>query len=292
MTEFIDSLDQVADRYDALFCDLWGCLHDGYHPFPEAQAALQRFRAAGGTVLLLTNSPRPRHAVERQLARIGVARDAWDEIASSGDAAQAGMIAGAVGHRVFHLGPAHDKAFFEDVSEDIGDPSAIQRVPFEEAEGIVCTGLFDDMTETPADYRLLLMQARTRGLKLLCANPDIVVDRGDKRIFCAGALARDYAEMGGESLYFGKPHPPIYDLAMRRLDRIRPGTDRARILCVGDGISTDIAGALGEDLDSLFLTGGLAAEELEENGAPVPARCREYFRRHGATPRYVAHVLR
>lgn len=292
MTRYIDSLDQIADRYDALFCDLWGCLHNGYDPFPEAVAALQRFRAGGGTVLLLTNSPRPRHAVERQLAKIGVARDAWDEIASSGDAAQAGLIAGVVGRRVFHLGPPHDKAFFTDVSDDVGDPSVVERVSFEEAEGIVCTGLLDDMHETPDDYRLILMQAKQRGLKLLCANPDIVVDRGDKRIWCAGALARDYTEMGGTSLYFGKPHPPIYDLAMRRLDRIRPGTDRTRILCVGDGILTDISGAMGDDLDSLFLTGGLAAGDLEANGQLVPDKVADYYAHHGVMAQWTTHILR
>ena len=190
MTRIIDSLDEVSGPYDALFVDLWGCLHDGYRAFPEAVSALARYRAGGGRVVLLTNSPRPRPAVVRQLGKIGVPRAVWDEIASSGDAAQAAMLAGAVGRRVFHLGPAVDTAFFTDMAEDIaasGPP--VERVALTEAEGIVCTGLLDDETETPEDYRATLLYAKNAGMKLLCANPDIVVDRGTQRIYCAGALA-------------------------------------------------------------------------------------------------------
>ena len=290
MTRLIGSLAEVAGGYDALYVDLWGCLHDGRSAFPAAVAALRAFRAGGGRVVLLTNSPRPAPAVTRQLDRLGVPRDAWDVLASSGDAAQAALAAGAVGRRIWHLGPATDGSFFTDAADDIPGLDAIERVEFADAEGIVCTGLFDDAAETPEDYRVRLMLAKQRGLPLLCANPDIVVDFGDRRVFCAGALAALYTDLGGRSLYFGKPHPPIYDLAARRLERAAGGAvEGARILAIGDGVATDIAGAAGEGIDALFVTGGLAAAEL--GPAPGGAAIAAWLARHGAAPRYAIHRL-
>ena len=179
MTEIIRSLDEIDPGYSALYCDLWGCLHDGVRAFPAAVAALERFRAGGGRVVLLTNSPRPAGDVARQLDMLGAPRSCWDVIVSSGDAAQAAMAAGQFGRRVYHIGPERDLGFFRDAD---GRPFDIERVPLEEAEGIVCTGLFDDRRETPDDYRATILYGKTKGLKLLCANPDIVVDVGDTRI--------------------------------------------------------------------------------------------------------------
>lgn len=267
MTRIIGSLAQIATNYDVLFCDLWGCVHNGIEAYPAAIAALRDFRAGGGRVCLMTNAPRPAAQVQAHFGRLGVPKDAWDVIATSGDAAQDALFAGAVGRRVWHLGPAKDDSFF-DVPAEWADAPLIERVGLDEAEGIVCTGPFHEDSDTPEDYRARLMIARQRGLKLLCANPDIVVDLGERRIYCAGAIAEFYQQLGGESLYFGKPHPPIYDLARRRLD-LRAD---ARILAIGDGISTDIAGAVGEGIDSLFITGGLAAAEMGpdvENPDPV-----------------------
>ncbi|MGG7645991.1 TIGR01459 family HAD-type hydrolase [Rhodovulum sp. YNF3179] len=292
MTRIIERLDDISDRYDALFVDLWGCLHDGYRPFPDAVAALERFKAGGGKVVLLTNSPRPRAAVIRQLEKIGVPRATWDDIASSGDSAQAGMMRGAVGRRVYHMGPPVDESFFTDTADDITDEVGITRVPLTEAEGIVCTGLEDDETETPEDYRAQLLYAKNAGMKLLCANPDIVVDRGDKRIFCAGALAQLYTEMGGKSLYFGKPHPPIYDLARRRLRALDGPVDESRILCMGDGIATDIQGATGENLDSLFISGGLARAETGTDRQPDPGKLEAYLAEAQQSPDYSIGHLR
>jgi HAD superfamily hydrolase (TIGR01459 family) len=218
MARIIERLEQVGNGYAALYCDLWGCLHDGVAAFPEAVAALERFKAAGGAVLLLTNSPRPRRDVMRQLALLGVPRGCYDDVVSSGDAAQAAMAAGLVGRRVHHIGPERDLVFFED---ETGQPIEVERVGLEEAEGIVCTGLFDDRSETPEDYRATILYGVNKGLKLLCANPDIVVDVGDQRIYCAGAIAAAYTDAGGTSLYFGKPHAPIYELARRRLEAAR-----------------------------------------------------------------------
>lgn len=284
MTPVIDSLAAIAPRYDGLFCDLWGCLHNGVSPFPAAVAALEAFRAGGGAVVLMTNAPRPEGTIARQLDRMGVPRGAWDLVVSSGDAAQGAMVAGAVGGRVFHLGPEKDLPFFTDLPAWVEGEAPV-RVPLAEAEGIVCTGLFDDLTETPEDYRGTLLLARERGLKLLCVNPDIVVDWGDRRLYCAGALAQLYDAMGGESLYFGKPHPPIYDLARRRLSALGRLPPDERILAVGDGIGTDVAGGLAEGLDTLFVTGGLAAAAFGDDPEhPDPARLAAWLDERQLSP--------
>ncbi|WP_284163418.1 TIGR01459 family HAD-type hydrolase [Frigidibacter sp. SD6-1] len=260
MTRIIHSLAEVSEGYDALFCDLWGCVHDGIRPFPAAVDALRAFRARGGKVVLVTNSPRPRASVAGQLDRIGVPRDCWDTIASSGDSARAAMFQGVVGQKVYFIGDGETDAGFFSPLKILDNPVEITKVPLNEAEGIVCTGPFDPMA-APSVYRADFLYARTKRMKLLCANPDIVVDRGEVREWCAGALAQLYTEMGGESLYFGKPHPPIYDLARRRLAALCDVED-PRILAVGDGIATDIQGAMGEGIDALFITGGLAATEF------------------------------
>lgn len=293
MTRIISSLAEVQAAYDALYCDLWGCLHNGRTPFPDAVAALQGFRAQGGRVVLMTNAPRPNRFVAAQLDRMGVPRDAWDMIVSSGDAAQAGMFAGLVGRRVYHLGPEKDAGFFTDIPAEFADAPAIARVPLEEAEGIVCTGPFDELTETPEDYRATLLYAKAKAMKLLCTNPDIVVDFGDKRIYCAGALAALYDEMGGTSLYFGKPYAPIYELARRRLAATWGEVEPSRVLAVGDGIRTDILGGLAEGTDTLFVTGGLAAEEFgPEIDSPDPARLADWLSAQEITPTLAIGRLR
>ena len=297
MTRIISTLAEVSGQYDVLFCDLWGCLHDGRQPFPAAVAALRAFRAQGGKVLLLTNAPRPKPSVVRQLDSLGVPQDCYDEVVSSGDAAQYALITGAVGRRVHHIGPEKDRAFFTELSADLVPIAAneppVEIVPLQQAEGIVCTGLFDDMTETPDDYRATLLHAKTNGLKLLCANPDIIVDFGDTRLFCAGAIAQAYDAMGGESLYFGKPHPPIYDLARRRYAALPGAMGDPRILAVGDGIGTDVQGAVGEGIDVIFIAGGIAAA----NFGPDPENPRQalldaWLADLQLTPTYVMGKLR
>ena len=290
MTDLIPSLASIADGYDAVFCDLWGCLHNGQTPFPAAVAALHAFRAQGKTVLLLTNSPRPKSSVIDQLARIGVPTDAWDEIVSSGDASQYAMLSGAVGTRIHHIGAIKDETFFTDLPAD-APALAITRVPLAEAEGVVCTGLKDDLTETPEDYSASLLMMKAKGLTLLCANPDLIVDLGERRLFCAGALAQAYEAMGGTALYYGKPHPPIYDLARRRLAALT-GQDEARILAIGDGIATDIQGGIGEGIDTLFVTAGIAAHEFGPDPAqPDPARLRAWLDAQQLSPTYAIPFL-
>ncbi|MCT8159626.1 TIGR01459 family HAD-type hydrolase [Pseudoruegeria sp. SHC-113] len=290
MTRIIQSLSEIAAQYDALFVDLWGCMHNGIRPFPEAVAAMQGFRAQGGKVVFVTNAPRHRASVEEQLAKIGVPSDCWDSIATSGDSARAAMFRGAVGEKIFFIGAPHDQSFFDPL-KIIEDPVAISQVALEEAEGIVCTGPFDAMAD-PADLRPQLLYAKQKGLKLLCANPDIVVDRGETREWCAGAVAQLYTEMGGESLYFGKPHPPIYDLARLRLTALGEVIPDSRILAIGDGIRTDIEGALGEDIDSLFITGGLAAAETATREQPDEALLNAYLQKEMMAPTYAIGFLR
>lgn len=291
MAEIIEHLSEISDRYDALLVDLWGCLHNGVRAFPDAVAALQGYRQRGGKVVLLTNAPRPRADVQAQIARMGVPNDAWDTITTSGDSARTALFSGAVGDKVFFIGePERDARFFDPIGV-VTDPVDVQKVALEDATGIVCTGPFDPMAD-PDVLRPQLLWAKQHGLKLLCANPDIIVDRGEVREFCAGAIAQLYDEMGGESLYFGKPHPPVYDLARRRLAELGPVPGPDRILAIGDGILTDIAGAQGEDIDSLFITGGLAAAETQTDRQPDAKALADYLAGQSACPTFAIGFLR
>jgi HAD superfamily hydrolase (TIGR01459 family) len=290
MTQIVNALSDISAQYDALFVDLWGCVHNGVRAFDAANKALIEYRAGGGIVVLVTNSPRPRAQVEQQLADFGVSRDAWDSIASSGDSARSAFFLGAVGQKIYFIGTDAELPFFEPLKL-IDDPIQTEHVPIEEAEGIVCTGL-PTADGTPDDVRAPLLYAKQKGLKLLCANPDIIVDRGDKREWCAGAVAQAYTEIGGTSLYFGKPHAPIYDLARRRLSAIRPNIPDDRILAIGDGITTDIQGAIGEGIDSLFITGGLAAKETATVTQPDPEKLSQYVLEKQLDPTFSIGFLR
>ncbi|MDQ7069176.1 MAG: TIGR01459 family HAD-type hydrolase [Rhodobacterales bacterium] len=294
MTKIITALSDISSRYNALFVDLWGCVHDGVNAFPDAVAALQKYRANGGIVVMLTNSPKPRAGVAEQLLRFGVPTDAWDTIASSGDSARTAMFSGAVGEKVYFMGEwARDAEFFDPI-EVLDNPVKITRVPLQEAEGIVCCGPNDPFAD-PDINRADFLYAKQKGMKLLCANPDLVMDRGGVREWCAGTLANLYTDMGGESLYFGKPHPPIYDLAYRRLSALGFDIPVGRILAIGDGIMTDIKGAMGEDIDSLFISGGLAAKETKTTGQsdqPDPDALSIYLQKEKSSPNYTIGQLR
>ena len=291
VTEIVHTLADISDRYDAAFVDLWGCVHDGIAALPDAVAALRAYRGRGGKVVLVTNSPRPRAAVADQIADMGVPEDAWDTIATSGDSARTAMYAGAVGPRVWFMGEEpRDSAFFAPPAL-LDTPLDIARVPLADATGIVCCGPFDSLAD-PADNRPDFEAAIARDLPLLCANPDIIVDRGETREWCAGALAALYTEMGGRSLYFGKPHAPIYDLARRRLAGVGADPDTARILCIGDGIATDIAGAVDQGLDSLYITGGLAAADTATDIHPDREALDRPLAEAAIAPTYTIGFLR
>ena len=297
MPQIITSFAEIAPRYRALFCDLWGCVHNGHHPFPGAVSALQAFRATGGVVVLVSNSPRPEPAVLEQLDRIGVPRDAYDDVVTSGDATQYAFVTGAVGRKVHHIGPMpKDEPFFTESADPalakLAAKNPIEIVPLDQAEGILCTGPNSEYDDTPADYRAEFLLAKTKGLTMLCANPDVIVDYGDKRIYCAGALAQLYEEMGGKALYFGKPHPPIYDLARRRLADLAGDIADDAILCVGDGIDTDVLGAMQEGLDSLFLTEGLTAGQFGHADALDHGKVHDWLTTGARNPTYVMSLLR
>ncbi|MFO7854315.1 MAG: TIGR01459 family HAD-type hydrolase [Paracoccaceae bacterium] len=284
----LESLAEIAGDYDALFCDLWGCLHDGVRAYPAAVEALRAFRGAGGVVVLMTNAPRPRGSVIRQLDRLGVPEDCWDRVVSSGDAALASVRRGNWGRKVIHIGdPERDESFFDDAGvERVSDPA--------DADSVIVTGLRDDRSETPEDYRDELRTLQLRRLPMLSANPDVHVDVGPRRVFCAGALAAAYEAIGGETRAYGKPHPPIYDMGRREAEAAlgRP-LDDDRILCVGDGVLTDVKGAVAEGLDCVFVTGGLAAERLgADPEAPEPGRLAAYLAEHLLSPRYAIGRLR
>ncbi len=289
MTQIINTLSEISDFYDALFVDLWGCVHDGERAYEAANEALVAYRKSGGKVVLVTNSPKPRSGVEKQLLRFGVSEDAWDSIATSGDSARAAMYRGVVGQKIYFIGEPRDIPFFEPLTL-LESPLAIERVPLSEAEGIVCTGPFDPKAD-PSEMRPSFLLAKQKGLKLLCANPDIVVDRGHQREWCAGALAQLYTEMDGESLFFGKPHPPIYDLALRRLAVLDANIGKERILAIGDGIQTDIKGATSADIDSLFITGGLAAAPTKTSNQPDKAALEAFLRQEKQHPNYSVGFL-
>ena len=231
----------------------------------------------------MTNSPRPWDSVARQINGLGVPDDAWDAIATSGDSARAAMFRGIVGEKIWFMGESpRDDDFFKPL-KIIDNPVNIQKVALEDAEGIVCCGPFDPMADVDVN-RPEFLYAKQKGLKLLCANPDIIVDRGEVREWCAGALAALYTEMGGESLYFGKPHPPIYDLARRRLAALTNAPSDPRIIAIGDGIGTDV--------DVLFISGGLAAKETKTDRQPDPDALATYLNDQQMSATYTIGQLR
>jgi HAD superfamily hydrolase (TIGR01459 family) len=268
-------LSQIADRYDVLFCDVWGVIHNGREHFPAACEALRRFRGAGGEVVLVSNAPRPSGDVVPQLDALGVPRDAWSAFVTSGDATRA-LLADRAPGPAWTIGPERDGALYAGLGLDFAGP--------ETAAFIACTGPEDDTRETPEDYRERLTLAAGRGLEMICANPDIVVRRGDSLIYCGGALAELYASLGGQVIMAGKPHAAIYQLAMLEAKALLGGpVDPRRVLCVGDGVITDVKGAGDQDLDCLFIAAGIhGAKALGADGRLDPALTAELLALEGA----------
>lgn len=278
MKDFTDisGLGEIAENYDALLCDLWGVVHNGAISFPDACQALERFRAERGPVILITNSPRPSAAIPEQLDQVGVVGEIFDAIVTSGDATMNELARRAPGP-AFKLGPDRDDVIYENLSMNFTE--------LKDAEFISCTGLFNDDTETPDDYRAILSEAADMGLSMVCANPDVQVKRDGKLIYCGGALAQLYDQIGGKVIYAGKPHPPIYELSRAWVEEIA-GYDipKDRILTIGDNIFTDLLGAQQEDYDCLFIQDGLH----ESNAGKLKALLTE----HGISARYMADGLR
>jgi len=286
MTRIVQSLSEIGGAYEALFVDLWGCYHNGIAPYPAAVTALHAYRASGGIVILLTKAPRPAGSVKRFLDRIGAPEDSYDDIMSSGSACQRAIASGAYGHAFHYVGPARDLHMLTDLGLD--------DAPLETTDAILCTGLRDDMTETPADYFAEMAGWHERGITLLCANPDLVVDRGEQRLYCAGALALAYEQAGGRVVWFGKPHGATYVQTHGLLSEIAGReVDKSGILAIGDGIRTDVRGALDFGIEAMFVTGGLSAGELGTDPEhPDPVRLDDYLARHGVAPQYAIGRLR
>jgi HAD superfamily hydrolase (TIGR01459 family) len=278
---FAERLSDLVDGVEVILSDIWGVVHNGLESFPEACEALHTYRQRGGTVILITNAPRPADSVQRQLRKLGVADDTYDAIVSSGDLTR-NFVADHPGKKIFWIGPERDSSIHRGLDAVMA--------PLEQADYIICTGLFDDETESPEDYRAMMLQAREHKLPLICANPDIVVERGDRLIYCAGAIAELYRELGGEAIFYGKPHRPIYERAMA-LAAERRGRPTAldRVLAIGDSVRTDLTGALGFGIDCLFLTRGIHSEEFEGIDQLDPASVKELF---GHPPRALMRELR
>ena len=271
----ISGLSELADQYDVLLCDIWGVIHNGRETFPAACAALIRFRQSRGPVVLISNSPRPSVHVYEQLDGLGVPRAAWSAFVSSGDATRTLLAERAPGP-AWAIGPERDQPLYEGLGLDFTGPEA--------AAFIACTGPVDDDVETPADYRERLEICARRGLTMICANPDKVVQRGDRLVYCGGALADLYAALDGAVLMAGKPFAPIYDLALAEAAVLlgRP-PGRERVLCIGDGIATDVRGAGDQKLDCLFIAKGIHGDAaVGADGRLDPVLTETLLAREGA----------
>ncbi len=280
---FTDQFRTLAPSYDVLLCDVWGVVHNGVVASQEACDALLQFRSQGGTVILITNAPRPGEAVRPVLDGLKVPRDAYEAIVSSGGVTRA-LITARKEQSLFHIGPKRDLPIFEGLG--------LELAPLESADYAVCSGLFDDTTETPQDYEELLAKMRERNLLMICANPDVVVERGHELVYCAGAIADLYAAGGGEVIYAGKPYRPIYQQALDTAQAVRGReVDPKRVLAIGDSVRTDLKGAANFGLDCLFVIGGIHAEEIGGRDDPDRVVLGNIFTEAGVFPKAVTRRL-
>jgi HAD superfamily hydrolase (TIGR01459 family) len=281
-TRTLSGLSEIAQHYDVLLCDVWGVIHNGRDSFPAACAALERFAAERGPVILISNSPRPASDVALQLDSLKVPRTAWTAFVTSGDATRALLKERAPGP-AWRIGPERDNVLYEGLGLEFAGP--------EEAAFIACTGPFNDDWETPEDYRETLGLAAGRGLTMICANPDRVVHRGERLVYCGGALADLYSALGGEVIMAGKPYRAIYDLCLQDAERLLGRAD-GRALAIGDGLPTDVKGAQDHGLDCLFVAGGIHGEELAgPDGRMDPAKVKALLSQSGTEAAYAISTL-
>jgi HAD superfamily hydrolase (TIGR01459 family) len=285
----LTGLRDIADGYDAYILDLWGCVHNGIAPFPGAKDALKHLKDSGKRVLLLSNAPRRASVIVEQLQRIhGIGGDLYDSVLTSGEVAWRALHRrddaehANLGTRALHIGPERDLGMFEGNGiVRVTDPAV--------ADFILATGPNMDDQDVAAHERVL-EESLKRRLPLLCANPDLEVIRGETRLVCAGAIAQRYEDLGGAVIYHGKPHGVTYRAALETLGQ----PDRVRVLCVGDGLRTDILGANRAGLPSAFIPGGIHDADLgiRMGEAPDPAAVAALLKRFGATATYVLPALR
>jgi HAD superfamily hydrolase (TIGR01459 family) len=273
----LPGLSALAGRCDVIFSDVWGVVHNGLAPHPAAGEALTEFRRRGGAVVMISNAPRPAWSVIAQLDQIGVMRSAYDAVVTSGDVTRELALA-EPDRRCLHIGADKDEPLFADL--------AVERVPLAQAAFVICSGLKDDEVETAEDYRPEVEAIARRGLRFICANPDLVVERGHKLIPCAGAIAAIYEEMGGEVVHAGKPHPPIYAATAAKAEAmLGRRLDMSRVLAIGDAIRTDVVGAAGFGVPCVFLSAGIHADELHgADGGLDPSRLAAFLDRQTHRP--------
>jgi len=274
MAHRIHTLGDITDGFDVILSDVWGVLHNGVSAFPDAAIALRTAREAGKTVVLITNSPRPAPGVIAQLRVLGVPDEAYDRIITSGDVTR-GLIAEGP-RKVFLLGPERDMPLLEGLDVEV--------VGETEADSVVCTGFFDDETETPEDYTDMLKSFVARKVPMICANPDLVVERGERIIPCAGAMAAYFEQLGGEVRIAGKPHAPIYEACLAAAKEVRGAFAKDRVLAIGDGMPTDVKGAIASGLNLLYISGGIHVAEYTLNGQTDEALLNAYLKGQGASP--------
>jgi HAD superfamily hydrolase (TIGR01450 family) len=284
MLPTLGRLADLAGRYDVLLCDVWGVIHNGREAFPEPCGALARWRETVGPVVLISNAARPSPEVTAQLDELGVPRAAYSAIVTSGDVTRR-LLAERAPAPAYSIGPERGAPLYEG--------TGVVFAPLDRAAFISCTGLVDDDVETPEDYRTLLTRAAALQLPMICANPDKVAPRGERLVYCGGALAELYASLGGETIMAGKPFAPIYREALARGAELKGGPlDPARILAVGDSVATDIAGANAQGLDVLFVVGGIhGAETRDAQGRLDAAAAERLLAASGAHAAYAMDAL-
>jgi len=274
----ISGLSEIGALFPAILCDVWGVVHDGVSPLQSGVEALMAYRNNGGAVMLISNAPRPSWSVREQMAGIGVDLACFDRLITSGDVTRS-FLEEQKNVRVFHLGPARDHTIYQDLAVEISD--------LDSADVVCCSGLFNEMTEQPEQYDPLLAQMMELGLPMVCANPDIVVESGDRLIPCAGALAARYVAIGGSAVIAGKPNAPIYDRAMLEIGALLAGQyTTGRVLAIGDGVKTDVLGANRAGLDVLFIAAGIHAAEYGDGNQIEAGDVAAFMERHEAVADY------
>ncbi|EJF75981.1 TIGR01459 family HAD-type hydrolase [Bartonella alsatica] len=274
-------IDTVIAHYDAVFCDVWGVVHNGVHAFEPALQVLHKIRKMGKNVIFLTNSPRPHEDVVAQLQSMNVHSDYYDAIITSGDVTR--DLIRAAPRKIFFIGQQRDLKLFEGLDCEL--------VEEWEASAVVCSGFLEDLDEEPSAYEDMFLRIRTRNLPFICANPDVTVRYGNQEFWCAGALAQLYQQLGGEVRLAGKPHAPIYECAFEKLQKIRGTVEKKQILAIGDGLLTDIKGAIHFGLDALYIMGGIHSYDYMQNGMVDKQALQSFLERHGYKPQAVMWAL-
>ena len=245
----IEGLSSIVDNYQLFYVDLWGVVHNGVSLHVEAIKALEEITKKKKEYILLTNAPRPNHAVKSFLEKLGMEKELRDHVFTSGEAALLYLNNKLSGKTFFHVGPPRDFDLFKNFEK-------MKLDNIKNCEYILCTGLFDDHNEDLKYYKNLFEKNLKK--KMICTNPDLIVDRGNIREFCAGSVAMVFEKMGGEVIYFGKPYPEVYNLSIDNKNK--------KILSIGDNLNTDIKGANLLNYDSLLITNGIHKKEIEEKG--------------------------